>query len=170
VDLPDFGLALAYWLHIVATVTWVGGLIALSVLVIPAARRTLQPGDYAALFDRLQAGLQRVGWLSLAVLIATGMFQMSAHPAYEGFLAISNAWSVAILIKHILIGFMVLAGAYLTWGIMPSLRRMALLRAAGQNLDAAKDLALRKRESRVLTINLILSILVLLLTAIARAA
>ncbi|TDA67278.1 MAG: hypothetical protein D9V45_02430 [Chloroflexi bacterium] len=169
-DLPDFGLALAYWLHIVATVTWVGGLIALSVLVIPAARRTLQPGDYAALFDRLQAGLQRVGWLSLAVLIATGMFQMSAHPAYEGFLAISNAWSVAILIKHILIGFMVLAGAYLTWGIMPSLRRMALLRAAGQNLDAAKDLALRKRESRVLTINLILSILVLLLTAIARAA
>ena len=169
-DLPDFGLALAYWLHIVATVTWIGGLVALSVLVIPAARRTLQPGDYAALLDRLQAGLQRIGWLSLAVLIATGMFQMSAHPAYEGFLAIPNAWSVAILIKHILIGFMVLAGAYLTWGIMPSLRRMALLRAAGQNLDAAKDLALRKRESRVLTINLILSILVLLLTAIARAA
>ena len=169
-DLPDFGLALAYWLHIVATVTWIGGLIALSVLVIPAARRTLQPGDYAALLDRLQAGLQRIGWLSLAVLIATGMFQMSAHPAYEGFLTIPNAWSVAILIKHILIGFMVLTGAYLTWGIMPSLRRMALLRAAGQNLDAAKDLALHKRESRVLTINLILSILVLLLTAIARAA
>jgi len=170
VDLPDFSLALAYWLHILATVTWIGGLIALSVLVIPAARRTLQPGDYAALLDRLQAGLQRIGWLSLAVLIATGMFQMSAHPAYEGFLTISNAWAVAILIKHIMVGFMVLTGAYLTWGIMPSLRRMALLRAAGQNLDAAKDLALHKRESRVLTINLILSILVLLLTAIARAA
>ncbi|MFA5836026.1 MAG: CopD family protein [Bellilinea sp.] len=169
-DLPDFSLALAYWLHILATVTWIGGLIALSVLVIPAARRTLQPGDYAALLDRLQAGLQRIGWLSLAVLIATGMFQMSAHPAYEGFLTISNAWAVAILIKHIMVGFMVLTGAYLTWGIMPSLRRMALLRAAGQNLDAAKDLALHKRESRVLTINLILSILVLLLTAIARAA
>lgn len=169
-DLPDFGLALAYWLHIVATVTWIGGLIALSVLVIPDARRTLQPGDYAALLDRLQAGLQRIGWLSLAVLIATGMFQMSAHPAYEGFLALSNAWSVAILIKHILIGLMVLTGAYLTWGIMPSLRRMALLRATGQNLDAAKDLALHKRESRVLTINLVLSVVVLLLTAIARAA
>ena len=169
-DLPDFGLALAYWLHIVATVTWVGGLITLSVLVIPAARRTLQPGDYAALLDRLQAGLQRIGWLSLAVLVATGMFQMSAHPAYGGFLAISNAWSVAILIKHILIGLMVLMGAYLTWGIMPSLRRMALLRAAGHNLDAAKDLALRKRESLVLTINIVLSLVVLLLTAIARAA
>ena len=169
-DLPDFGLALAYWLHIIATVTWIGGLIALSVLVIPAARRTLQPGDYAALLDRLQAGLQRIGWLSLAVLIVTGMFQMSAQPAYEGFLAISNAWAVAILIKHIMIGIMVLTGAYLTWGIMPSLRRMALLRATGQNLDGAKDLALRKRESLVLTINIVLSIVVLLLTAIARAA
>ena len=169
-DLPDFGLALAYWLHIIATVTWIGGLIALSVLVIPAARRTLQPGDYAALLDRLQAGLQRIGWLSLAVLIVTGMFQMSAQPAYEGFLAISNAWAVAILIKHIMVGFMVLTGAYLTWGIMPSLRRMALLRAVGQNLDAAKDLVLHKRESLVLTINIVLSIVVLLLTAIARAA
>lgn len=169
-DLPDFSLALAYWLHILATVTWIGGLVALSVLVIPAARRTLRPGDYAALLDRLQAGLQQIGWLSLAVLIATGMFQMSAHPAYEGFLALSNAWSVAILIKHILIGLMVFMSAYLTWGVMPSLRRMALLRAAGQNLDAAKDLALHKRESRMLAINLILSILVLLLTAIARAA
>ena len=169
-DLPDFGLALAYWLHIVATVTWIGGLVALSVLVIPAARRTLQPGDYAVLLDRLQAGLQRIGWLSLAVLVATGMFQMSANPAYEGFLAISNVWSVAILVKHIVIGIMVLTGTYLTWGIMPSLRRMALLRAAGQNLDATRDLALRKRESLVLTINIVLSIVVLLLTAIARAA
>ena len=169
-DLPDFGLALAYWLHIVATVTWIGGLMAMAVLVIPAARRTLQPGDYAVLLGRLQEGLQRIGWLSLAVLVATGMFQMSAHPAYGGFLAVSNPWAVAILIKHIVIGVMVLAGAYSTWGIMPALRRIALQRAVGQNLDAAKDLALRKRESLVLTINLVLSIVVLLLTAIARAA
>jgi len=170
VTLPDFALALAYWLHILATVTWIGGLMALAVLVIPAARRTLQPNDYAALLGRIQANLQRVGWLSLAVLAGTGLFQMSAHPAYEGFLAISNSWAVAILIKHLVIGLMVLAGGYLTWGVMPALQRIALQRAVGETVDAARDAKLRKRESLVLTVNLVLSIVVLLLTAIARAA
>ena len=167
---PDFALALAYWLHILATVTWIGGLMALAVLVIPAARRTLQPIDYAALLGRVQSNLQRVGWLSLAVLVGTGLFQMSAHPAYEGFLAISNSWAVAILIKHLVIGLMVLAGGYLTWGVMPALQRIALQRAVGETVDAARDAKLRKRESLVLTVNLVLSIVVLLLTAIARAA
>lgn len=168
--LPDFALALAYWLHILATVTWIGGLMALAVLVIPAARRTLQPIDYAALLGRVQSNLQRVGWLSLAVLVGTGLFQMSAHPAYEGFLAISNTWAVAILIKHLVIGLMVLAGGYLTWVVMPALQRIALQRAAGGTVNAAMDAELRKRESLVLTLNLVLSIVVLLLTAIARAA
>ena len=168
--LPDFALALAYWLHILATVTWIGGLMALAVLVIPAARRTLQPIDYAALLGRMQSNLQRVGWLSLAVLVGTGLFQMSAHPAYKGFLAISNTWAVAILIKHLVIGLMVLAGGYLTWVVMPALQRIALQRAAGGTVNAARDAELRKRESLVLTLNLVLSIVVLLLTAIARAA
>jgi len=168
--LPNFALALAYWLHIVATVMWVGGIMTLSVLVIPAARRTLESKDYAALLGRLQEGLQRVGWLSLAVLIATGMFQMSAHPSYDGLLGITNSWAVAILIKHIVIAVMVLVSAYLTWGLMPALRRIALQRAAGLAVDEEKTRLLQRRESTVLTVNLILSIIVLLFTAIARSA
>jgi hypothetical protein len=65
---------------------------------------------------------------------------------------------------------MVLAGGYLTWVLMPALQRIALQRAAGMTVDAGKDAALRKRESQILTFNLVLSIVVLLLTAIARAA
>jgi len=45
-----------------------------------------------------------------------------------------------------------------------------LQRAVGETVDAARDAKLRKRESLVLTVNLVLSIVVLLLTAIARAA
>ncbi len=168
--LPNFALAVAYWLHILATVTWVGGLMTLAVLVIPAARRSLQPTEYAALLGRLQANLQRIGWLSLAVLVGTGLFQMSAHPSYEGFLAITNAWAVTILAKHLVIGLMILASGYLTWGVMPALQRLALQRAAGVVVDAGRDAALHKRESQILTINLVLSIVVLLLTAIARSA
>lgn len=168
--LPNLALVLAYWLHIIATVAWVGGIITLSLLVIPAARRTLGVDEYASLLGRLQDGLQRTGWLSLAVLVGTGMFQMVAHPAYEGLLDISNSWAVAIFIKHIVIVLMVLVSGYLTWGLMPSLRRMALKRSVGLAVEDAQVLALQKREEVLLKINLGLSVLVLLFTAAARAA
>lgn len=169
-ELPNFGLALAYWLHIIATVTWIGGIMSLSLLVLPAARKALKASDYAAFIGRLQEGLQRIGWLSLAVLTGTGMFQMSAHPQYKGFLTVTNSWAVAILTKHIAIGVMVIVSSYITWGLLPALKRIALKRSAGLEVDEIQQSRLLKRESLSLTINLGLSILVLLLTAIARAA
>lgn len=167
---PNFALALAYWLHIIATVLWIGGIMTLTVLVIPAARRTLDAKAYAALFGRLQEGLQRIGWLSLAVLIATGMFQMSAHPAYGGLLALTNSWAVVIFAKHVVVGLMVLVSAYITWGLMPSLRRVNFQLAAGVEVDEKKKIALLRREKIALNLSLILSVLVLLLTALARSA
>ncbi len=163
-------LAIFYWLHMLATVIWIGGLAAVSLIVLPAARKTLEAPAFSALFSRIQARMQQVGWLSLAVLIGTGMFQMSASPFYKGFLAISNEWAVAILSKHLLVGLMILVSAYVTWGVLPAIQRAALLRAAGRPVSDDRVLALQTREVNLLRANLALSVIVLLLTALARAA
>ena len=167
---PPIVLAIAYWLHMLATVVWIGGLAALAVIFLPAARRLLAPADYSNLLAKIQRRLQMVGWFSLAVLVVTGLFQMSSHPAYQGFLTIDSMWAVAILIKHLVIGLMVLISAYLTWGILPAMQRMALIRASGRQVDESATRRLELRESRILTGNLVLSIVVLLLTALARAS
>ncbi|MFZ6019877.1 MAG: CopD family protein [Chloroflexota bacterium] len=169
-DLPNWGLALAYWLHMLATVTWLGGLATLAILVIPNARRMLNADDYALFLEKMQSRLQQVGWFSLAVLTGTGMFQMSAHPSYEGFLAIENSWSVAILAKHGIVALMIVVSAYNTWGLTPALRRLALMRAAGKELQPDIIKWLQKQEDRLLVVNGVLSVLVLLLTAVARAS
>lgn len=168
--MAELGLALAYWLHMLATVVWIGGLAALSILFLPAAQKILESAAYSNLLTQVQSRLQQVGWFSLAILGVTGMFQMSAHPAYNGFLAIDSSWSAAILSKHLVIGLMILASAYSTWGLLPALRRAALLRAAGKAVDEAQAARLRKRETRLLWANVILSALVLALTAWARTA
>ena len=166
-DQSEWALAFAYWLHMLATVAWLGGLSATALLVIPAARKTLNESD-AALLGRVQQRLQRVGWLSLAILFGTGLFQMSASPSYEGFLAISNSWSVAIFAKHIVIVVMIGASIYITWVLNPKLQRLALLQAAGKEVGPQQSSALRQQENTLLWVNLVLSILVLLLTALAR--
>ncbi|WP_322508659.1 CopD family protein [Anaerolinea sp.] len=165
----SLALALTYWLHMLATVLWLGSLSALAVLVLPAARLKLDASAYAALLEDLQERLQPLAWLSLAVLAATGMFQMSAHPRYSGFLAIENAWAVAILIKHLFVGGMVLLSAYNTWGLLPQLRRMAILRVSGKPLDDTQLAQIQRRERLLLTLLLISSVLVLAFTALARA-
>lgn len=167
---PPAVLTVLYWLHMLATVIWIGGLASLSLIVLPAAHKTLEPGAYSALLTRLQAGIQQTGWFSLAVLTATGLFQMSASRFYGGFLAINNPWSVAILSKHIAVGLMVLVSGYVTWGVLPRIQRTALLRAAGRLVAPEVSASLERQEVTMLRVNLILSVIVLLLTAWARSA
>ncbi len=173
---PLWGVSLAYWLHMLATVVWIGGLSSLALVVLPAASRMLDDAAYATLLGDLQRRLDTLGWFSLAVLTGTGLIQMSASPNYQGFLAISNRWAAAILIKHLVIVVMVGVSAAITWGVLPGLRRAALrVGQAGSAAASADPERIRqvKRASqantRLIRINLILSVIVLALTAIARA-
>jgi uncharacterized membrane protein len=168
---PSWALSLAYWLHMLATVVWIGSLATLALVVLPAARKALSAQSYADLIGQIQRRLDPLAWFSLVLLAGTGMLQMSANPNYGGFLAIDNRWAVAILIKHILFFLMAGVSVFMTWGVLPELRRLALRQARGlENENSQASQALLKREVWLLRINLILGVLVLALTAIARAA
>jgi len=165
-----WALWLAYWLHMLATVVWIGGLAALAIFVLPAARGALDAAAYAAFLSHLQRRFDPLGWFCLAILAGTGLFQMSASSSYQGFLAIENRWGAAILVKHIVFFGMAGLSAYLTWGLMPRIRRLALRRAASGAVDEAEAQRLSTQEGRLLQLNLLLGVLVLALTAIARAS
>ena len=169
-EAPALVMAIVYWLHMLATVSWIGGLVTLAMIVLPAARRSLDDKTYSIFLGRVQERLQQVGWMSLIVLGGTGMFQMSANRNYNGFLAIDNPWATAILAKHAVILVMVAASAYSTWGLMPALRRNAMLRAAGRTVSEMEVQRLASQERWMLGINLGLSALVLALTAWARVS
>lgn len=167
---PNWVLTLAYWLHMMATVIWIGGLGALFLLVIPAARETLEAHEYTVLLGKIQKRLDPVGWFSLVLLTVTGMVQLGANPVYKGFLAIDDRWATAILVKHILFIALILLSAYMTWILLPSIRRLALTSTLEGNGSKDSQDSLRKREIFVMRISLILGVLILLLTAIARTS
>jgi uncharacterized membrane protein len=163
-----WALSLAYWLHMLATVAWIGGLVTLSVLVLPAARQSLDDKAYASLLARLRRRLDPLSWACLIVLAATGMFQMSANPNYQGFLAFDNSWAIAILAKHLVFLAMIGVSAFLTWGVIPRLQRAALLASRGQEAPEAQRW--QRQEKQLLRLNLVLGVLVLALTALARVS
>jgi uncharacterized membrane protein len=160
-------LILSYWLHMVATVVWVGGLALMALVVWPGARAVLGPGpELAALIRRLQRRFEPWAWGCLAVLTATGLTQMTGNENYTGFLQVDNPWAVAILVKHLAIGGMVLIGLYMQFGLQPALARLALLEAKGHAAPGAEGL--RQRELNLTRLNLACGVLVLGFTAIAR--
>jgi uncharacterized membrane protein len=163
--MPAWALAAAYWLHMAATVIWIGGLFFQAAVLAPALRSPLHSEGAGDLLGRLRRRFTPLAWLCLAVLIATGLTQMSGNPNYQGFIQITNRWSAAILAKHIVIALMVLAAAYQTWILSPRLERAAWQRTVGRS-SATDASAFR----RLTSINLALAIVVLALTAIARTA
>jgi uncharacterized membrane protein len=164
---PVWAIAITYWLHLLATVAWIGSIVATSILFLPAASKTLKPVDHLALIDAMQKRLEPIAWFCMMLLLITGMFQMSVNPHYDGFVSVSTQWSLAILVKHVLGIFMVVASAIQTWEVIPSIRRTLLNK---NKANEEKVTQLQKRETRLLQINFGLSILILLATAFARAS
>jgi uncharacterized membrane protein len=165
--IPTWALASLYWLHMLATVAWIGSLVSIYVLILPISGRALKPVDELALLDGVQKRLEPIAWFSVSLLVVTGLFQMSVNPHYNGFLSTSGQWSLAILAKHMLVVVLVAVSAVHTWDVLPSMRRLLMRR---DKADAEQVLRLQRRERTLLTVSLALAMLILLATAVMRAS
>jgi uncharacterized membrane protein len=165
---PAWALALTFWLHLLATVTWVGSLAGISFLVLPAMQRSLDPETQLVFIEAMQKRLEPIAWFSMSLLLVTGLFQMSVNPHYDGFLSTSTQWSLAILTKHLLGIVMVVVSAVQTWEVIPAIRRAIIKSRKSKNTEELD--VLRRREILLLRMNFGLSTLILLATAFARAS
>ena len=92
------------------------------------------------------------------------MIQMDGDAHYQGFLTITNAWSISLLAKHIVVLLMLAVAAVLQWGVQPALDRARLVSRRADQPDP--EAQRQHRRLRNLTIlNLALGLLVLVFTA-----
>ena len=166
---PTWAIALVFWLHMLATIAWLGGIAAIAILILPVAKRVLKPSDQLAFIEGIQRRLEPLAWFSLAILIVTGLFQLSINPHYDGLLSTSGQWSLTILTKHMLVILMIVVSAIQTWEVLPAIRR-GLMRIEKGQVDETEVKRLQKRETLLLRLNISLSILILAATAFARAS
>lgn len=163
-------LTAAYWLHMAATVVWIGGLFYQSALLYPLLAKASWSAEMLGLMDRLRARFNPLAWLSLVILIGTGLTQMAGSPNYEGLFVLQNRWSQAMLVKHLSVAAMIFVAAYQTWILQPRLTRALLrqTREAERLLESA--LQSTRLIGRSIHLNLALGFLILALTAVARTA
>jgi uncharacterized membrane protein len=155
-----------YWLHMTATVVWIGSITGLVLLVSPAATRRLDSHEQFELFDGMQPRLESLSWFCLFLIVASGLFQMSVNRNYHGLVGLENTWEVAIVTKIGLVIALAGVALWVSWGLNPAIQRAKIrYRKTG---DTTEMDALRRRERRLLAAQVVVALLILLVTALAR--
>lgn len=160
-------LALSYWIHLLATVIWLGGITLMVLIAWPALRQgTLSTNQWFQLQKRF------IPWVnaSLVILLITGFIQMTNDENYGGFLVFDGIWAWAMLLKHIAYIGLVALTVYLQFGLYPAMNRLRLLSESQAEVAEGERAKLIRQEIRFLRLNVACATAVLLFTAIATAA
>lgn len=168
-SMPVWALSLSYLIHMVASIVWFGGLVTVALFILPFIQKNLKIEEREKILNTIQSKLNPIGWMCLFILTGTGMFQMSEHPSYQGFLAIDNSWAIALFIKHLFIILMVVAMGYMTWIVIPELKKIALKQKLGKEINQVEMIKVRKKEELIIWTNFVLAVFVLIFTAWARS-
>jgi uncharacterized membrane protein len=166
VTIPLWVLTLSYWIHLLATVIWLGGLVSMTVVTWPAVRKRILDTDQ---WLTLQKRFTPWANASLVLLWVTGLIQMTADTNYDGFLAVDSLWAQAILIKHLAVIGMMVFGIYIQWRIQPALARLSMLETKQPQMAAVERQRLTQQEVRLLRLNVFCAAAVLFFTALATA-
>ena len=159
-------LVFSYWVHLLATAVWLGGMALMALVAWPALNKgALAANQWLTLQQRFLPYVN----LSLILLLITGFIQMTNDKNYVGFLVIDSVWAWAILLKHIAFGGMVTLTAYGQFSLYPAIERTKLLAEKRPSMATATQNDLHQKEVRLLRLNLLCATAVLFCTAVATA-
>jgi uncharacterized membrane protein len=150
-----FLIAVSTWLHVMATVVFVGYYLFTGLIYLPVFERCLQANALRDILEQVSARLRPFFGGSLLIFLITGTYLMLINRNYLGlgnFFA--NPWSVLIIIKHVLIL------AFLVVAVFSE--RAYLGQISDQKPQALKNFRF------ALNINTILGVIIILLTSFAQ--
>lgn len=145
------------WLHAIATVLFIGHYLLLSLIYLPAFGKQ-KPEVAGPILSEVSKRSRVWMYSSLLIFMVTGIYLMIVDPNYLGVGNFGNLWSIAMLVKHILIVVMIALGFFYN----------AILRVGpmmSSNTGAEQAIARFGLHSKWMAI---CGVLVLLLTAFAQ--
>jgi uncharacterized membrane protein len=155
-------LQLSVFLHLLAALVWVGGMLFLALVAVPVARQRPQ-AERAALMDALGRRFRAVGWAAVAVLLGTGLLNAALRGvSWESVVSgrfFAGPFGQLLTAKVLAVLAMLALSAWHDFVVGP-----ASTRSAGA--DATSAAALRRRASWIGRANAALSLVVVALAVL----
>jgi len=151
-------LALSLWLHALATVIFIGHYLLLALVYLPAITGNRPDVTSGRILGEISKRSRLWLYVSLGVFIITGVYLLTADPSYRGIGNFSNLWAALMLVKHIIIVGMIVAGFWFN----------AILRVGSMAGSSPTSLPAARRLRSFVNGMAITGVVVLLLTAVAQ--
>jgi uncharacterized membrane protein len=68
------------WLHLLAAITWIGGMLFIALVLVPVTRGLADPALRSRLVQAAGRRFRAVGWIALGALVATGLANLWLRP------------------------------------------------------------------------------------------
>ena len=141
------------FIHILAGVTWVGGIIYMILVLLPSLG-AIEPASAGVLMSGLSKRFTRVAWTSIILLIITGGMRILPGTLFD----FSSQYGTFFTIKLGSVLLMILIALYITFALYPKVRKLAP--APGEE-PSAEFVSLQRQLPLLAKINVILGILVI---------
>jgi len=150
---------LSYWLHALATVVLIGHYLLFALIYLPVFKNNQANPMSGTILSEISNRSR--GWLYVALLvfIITGIYLLLTNPNYLGLGNFGNTWSILMLVKHIIVVGMLIAGFWFN-----AIKRVGA--EARTNPDPSRALAPFSLYAKFMAIA---GVLVLLLTAVSQS-
>ena len=152
---------ISVWLHVLASMVWIGGMVFLALVLVPYARLPEQREQAMGMIRWTGVRFRSVGWICIAVLAATGLFNIS-YRGYQWTDLAGEFWKSVfgrtLAIKLGLVGIVLLISLVHDFVIGP---RAGL--AARTHPGSVEARRLRRQASWLGRLNLLLTLIILAL-------
>jgi uncharacterized membrane protein len=149
-------LAVSYWLHLTATVVWIGGIAFILFIAIPSAKQVLG-ADAGKLMGEISKRFIPIANYSIIFIVVTGAALTGFNKQFSGIGNFGNSWSLTLIMKHVLVFVMVAVHFYRGLILAPKIARTETI---------SKKTSLQKLSLNLVKVNFCLGVMVLLLSGI----
>jgi uncharacterized membrane protein len=149
-------LAAASWLHLIATVIWIGGIAFILFIAMPSARQVMG-ADAGKLMGEVSKRFTPVANYSIAILVLTGAVMAVLNNRFSSSAIPENNWIIVLAVKHILVLTMIVIHFYRGRILAPKIMKME---------PEPRKVALQNLSINLVKANFGLGLMVLLLSAI----
>ncbi len=151
------------FLHLFATVAWFGTMTANAIILLPSMRNILKETTAGNLLGIVLKRFGIIVYISIGVLVITGIEMIRINENSMGFMQFKNLWSTISSIKHILMIILIILVIYSFEGLSKNVVRLLI---RGPSPELAN---LQKRQVIFSYICLFLVLIILLLSGIMAA-
>jgi len=149
-------LAVSYWLHLIATVIWIGGIAFILFIAIPSAKQVLD-ADAGKLMGEISKRFTPMANYSIIFIVVTGAVLTGFNRQFSGIGNAGNSWSLTLIMKHVLVFVMVAVHFYRGLILAPKIARTE---------PASEKASLQKLSLNLVKVNFCLGLIVLLFSGI----